>query len=74
METTKTYAPWFTQLMNTYNAKVEELQIDDEAASELRALFIEKCREQYAAGNKSGIAWLKREQAKGQTASATSTT
>lgn len=60
---TKTYAPWFVNLMNTYNTKVEALQLDPEAASEMRQLFIDKCREQYAVGNKNGIAWLKRMQA-----------
>ena len=62
---TKTYAPWFVSLMTTFNSKVEEFQLDQEVASEMRQLFIDKCREQYAAGNKSGIAWLKKEQAKG---------
>ncbi len=61
--TTKIYAPWFTTLMNIYNTKAEELQLDPEVASELRQLFIDKCREQYAVGNKAGIVWLKRKQA-----------
>ena len=67
--TTKTYAPWFVNLMNTYNTKAEELQLDQDVASELRQLFIDKCREQYAAGNKSGIAWMHREQEKAQSGS-----
>jgi len=70
---TKTYAPWFVTLMKTYNTKAEELQLDQDVASELRQLFIDKCREQYAAGNKSGIAWLKREQAKTQAGSSKAT-
>ena len=60
---TKIYATWFTTLMNTYNTKAEALQLDPEAASELRQLFVDKCREQYAVGNKAGIVWLKRKQA-----------
>lgn len=54
---TKTYAPWFVNLMTAYNSKAEELQLDDEASQEMRQLFIEKCREQYSAGNTSGIRW-----------------
>jgi len=53
----KTYAPWFMGLMKAYNSKSNELQLDDEASSELRQLFIEKCREQYSAGNTNGIRW-----------------
>lgn len=66
METTatKTYAPWFTGLMNAFNTKAEALQLDQEAADEMRQLFIEKCREQYAAGNKSGIHWMRQQMQK----------
>ncbi len=64
MEATKTkeYAPWFTLLINHFNTTAERLQLDEEAASEMRSMFIEKCREQYAAGNKSGIHWMKKKQ------------
>ena len=58
---TKTYAPWFTDLMSTFNTKAESLQLDEEAASEMRQLFIDKCREQYAAGNRSGAGWMRQQ-------------
>lgn len=64
MEATKTSkrGEWFTKLMCAYNEKAEELQMEREAADEMRQLFIEKCREQYAVGNQLGIAWQKKRQ------------
>lgn len=56
-------ASWFVTLINTYNTKAKELELEEDATAELRELFIDKCREQYAVGNKAGIAWLKRVQA-----------
>ena len=62
---TKTDTPWFTTLLNDFNSKIEKLGLESDQASdqadELRHLFIEKCREQYAAGNKAGVEWQRKQ-------------
>jgi hypothetical protein len=62
METTviQKRGEWFTRLMCAFNQKANELQLEPEAADEMRQLFIEKCKEQYMVGNKSGIDWERR--------------
>lgn len=58
--TTKTYAPWFTELIQSFNTKAEALQLDEEVTEELRGLYIDKCKQQYAHGNKAGAAWMRK--------------
>lgn len=69
-----TGAKWYVELTLAFNSLAEQLQLDPEAVDTLRTFLIEKCKEQYLTGNKSGIAWLKRMQAeeaakRGQTVS-----
>lgn len=60
-------AKWYVELTGKFNDIVERTAVDEDAASELKVLLLETARNQYLAGNRSGIRWA-REQMSGASA------
>ncbi len=58
-----TNAPWYATIVAECNTLAEKFGLDDLLGEELRDFVIRIARDQYKVGNKSGIAWLKRQQA-----------
>jgi hypothetical protein len=52
-------AKWYVDLAASANALAEELGLDDFASQKLRDLLITKGKEQFMAGNRSGIKWAR---------------
>lgn len=52
-------AKWYVDLTASANSFAEELGLDDYATKKLRDLLMTKGKEQYMAGNKSGIRWAR---------------
>ncbi len=59
-----TNAKWYVTIIAECNKLAEKFGLDDLLCQEMRDFVIRVAREQYKIGNNSGIAWLKREQAK----------
>jgi len=57
---------WYTKLLNDISDLTQELDLEDPHKSTLRDYIIKISKQQYQAGNKSGIRWLLREQSKGK--------
>jgi len=55
---------WYTKLLNDISSLAQELDVEDHQRSILRESVIKIAKQQYQIGNKSGIRWLLREQAK----------
>lgn len=55
---------WYFQLLDKVNELIRKFDLPEDIAGEIQRLTIEVARAQFKAGNMSGIAWLKREQAK----------
>lgn len=55
---------WYFSLLDKVQALVRKFDLPEDIAAEVQGLTIEIARAQFKAGNNSGIAWLKREQAK----------
>lgn len=55
---------WYYRLLDRVQDLIRRFELPEDIAAEVQSLTIEIAREQFKAGNKSGIAWLKREQAK----------
>lgn len=64
-------ANWYVSMMEKFDLIVGKHAIPQEISSDLQSLFVETAREQYKSGNKSGISWLLKEQAKKAAMSAT---
>ncbi|MFH1236054.1 MAG: hypothetical protein V1685_03910 [Parcubacteria group bacterium] len=60
-----TQAKWYVELVSKVRELCEEIGLDDAAESKVRELMIEKAKDQYMAGNRSGIRWA-RQQASGK--------
>lgn len=58
-------AKWFVDLCNRFTAIVHNLGIPDTAADELKSFIIDIAKEQYLAGNKSGIRWARQQASAG---------
>lgn len=54
---------WYYKLLDKVNELIRRFDLPEDIAAEVQALAIEVAREQFKAGNKSGIAWLKKKQA-----------
>lgn len=54
---------WYYKLLDKVNELIRKFDLPEDIAGEVQALTIEVAREQFKAGNKSGIAWLKKKQA-----------
>lgn len=66
MENTTTVAKgsWYFTLLDKVQELVRKFELPEDIAAEVQGLAIEVARAQFKAGNNSGIAWLKKEQAK----------
>jgi len=58
-------AKWYVDLMERYRGLISKFGMPEDLASELKVFLLEVAREQYMAGNRSGIRWA-REQAEGK--------
>ncbi len=56
---------WYFNLLDKVQELVRRFDLPEDIATEVQGLTIEIAREQFKAGNKSGIAWLKKQQAAG---------
>lgn len=56
-------AKWYTELLHRFNELVQRTGLPEDVASEVKILLFEIAKEQYLAGNRSGIAWLRKQQA-----------
>lgn len=52
-----TKAKWYTQLMKRFEDLMARLGMPDPAIDELKEFMLSVAREQYMAGNRSGIRW-----------------
>lgn len=52
-------AKWYVDLCNQYENMVRKFSLKEEAASELKVFLLEVARNQYLAGNRSGIRWAR---------------
>lgn len=50
---------WYTKLLSEINSLAEEFGLDDMASSRLKEYILVKSKDQYKAGNKSGIRWAR---------------
>lgn len=57
-----TQAKWYIDLCTELEQLMEALEVSEEGASEIKTFMLEVARNQYLAGNRSGIRWA-REQA-----------
>ena len=48
---------WFDNLISRLNTLGEELGLDDSGTKKMRDFVVDNAREQYKAGNRSGIHW-----------------
>lgn len=62
METKKDYsgAKWYKEITIAFQSLANTLEVEPQAVSELQAFLVQKCRDQYNTGNKSGIAWARK--------------
>ncbi len=55
-------AKWYIDLCNRFTALMHNLGLPEQASAPIKDLLVEIAKEQYMAGNRSGIRWA-REQA-----------
>ncbi len=60
----KTTAQWFVNMTTRFNQLAQNLGLEGPTVEELRNFMIEIAKEQYKAGNKSGIRWARSEEGK----------
>ena len=53
------YSGWQTNLLSATNSMAEQLGLDDLATTMLREFVLAQAKEQYKAGNRSGIRWAR---------------
>ena len=61
-KTQVTQAKWYLELCADLESLMDALEVSDEGAEEIKTFMLEVARNQYLAGNRSGIRWA-REQA-----------
>lgn len=54
-------ARWYIELCNEMEALFEQLGLSEEGAEELKTFILEVARNQYLAGNRSGIRWARQQ-------------
>lgn len=64
MENNNAAAKWYQNIVDKVREIVDRYGLPEDIAADVRAMTFEIARDQYKVGNKAGIAWLKREQAK----------
>ena len=52
-------AGWYGRLVSAINGFGEELGLDDQSTSRLREFVMATAKDQFKAGNKSGIRWAR---------------
>lgn len=63
-----TQARWYTELTERFETLMEQLGIDEDTGSEIKLFLLQIARDQYMAGNRSGIRWARTQSAAPQTA------
>ncbi len=56
-------AKWYLDLSSRFEELVSNLEIDDDQASELKIFVLQVAKDQYLAGNRSGIKWARSQSA-----------
>ncbi len=59
MENTNTQARWYVELTEKFTSLMETLGLDEDVASEIKLFVLQIARDQYMAGNRSGIRWAR---------------
>lgn len=54
---------WYYKLLDKVHELIRKFDLPEDIAADVQRLTIDIAREQFKAGNKSGIAWLKKKQA-----------
>lgn len=52
-------ARWYTELMQKFQSVIQALGLDEDSASEIKVFVLQIARDQYMAGNRSGIRWAR---------------
>ena len=52
-------AKWYIDLMERFKTLTQKFAIPEDTASEFKLFLLEVAREQYMAGNRSGIRWAR---------------
>ena len=52
-------APWYKNLISAINTLAEEIGLDDTSTQKLREFIFMQAKEQFKAGNRSGIRWAR---------------
>ncbi|MBU1126440.1 MAG: hypothetical protein ABH826_04230 [Patescibacteria group bacterium] len=60
-----TKAKWYTELMHRFHKLMDHIGMPDEATEEIKEFMLSLAREQYMAGNRSGIAWMRKKAEEG---------
>ena len=55
-------ARWYVELMRRFEALMSTHKVPEDTRSEIKIFLLEVAREQYMAGNRSGIAWMRDQQ------------
>ena len=50
---------WYLELVNAFDQIADSLGLGGTEKDELRAFMVDKCKEQYMNGNRSGIKWAR---------------
>jgi len=51
--------PWYKQLASACNSLAEELGLDDFGSTKMREFVFATAKDQFRAGNRSGIRWAR---------------
>ncbi len=54
-------AKWYLDLSSRFEELVGNLEIDEDQASELKIFVLQVAKDQYMAGNRSGIKWARQQ-------------
>lgn len=65
-----TKAKWYVELMERFSNLMARVGMRDDAIQEVREFMLSVAKEQYMAGNRSGIAWMRKKE-EGKLTSAT---
>lgn len=64
MSTEKSYAKgWYSILMDTFHSIMKKYDMPEDIANDIEAFVMSVAKEQFRAGNKSGIAWTHKQYA-----------
>lgn len=58
-----TQARWYVELSQKFSKLVESLGLESEIAAEVKLFVLQIARDQYMAGNRSGIRWARTQNA-----------